>query len=124
MPITSVVFLIGAFSMIGIPPTCGFFTKWYLISGAIQTGAWHYMVALLISSLVNAFIFFRLIEIGFFGKKPIDGHDSHVPEISISEAPASMLLPMVLTALSLIIIGLYTNEIVTGLIQFTLPSGL
>ncbi len=124
MPVTSVVFVIGAFAMIGIPPTCGFFSKWYLISGAIETSQWHYIFALLFSSLVNAFVFFRLFEIGFFGKKPADGHDHHAPEIAVSEAPVTMLVPMVLTALSLIAIGIYTNEIVTVLITKTLPVGL
>jgi multicomponent Na+:H+ antiporter subunit D len=66
MPITLACFLLGAFSMIGIPPTCGFFSKWYLLSGAFQAGQWLFFVSLLFSSLVNAILFFRIIEIGYF----------------------------------------------------------
>jgi len=105
MPITMLGFLIGAFSMIGIPPTCGFFSKWYLILGAIEAQQWPYMAALLISSLVNAILFFRLIEIGFFS-------DTH-KKLRIKEAPLSMLVPLLVMAGLVIVIGLYTQDIVT-----------
>ena len=127
MPITSVVFIIGAFAMIGIPPTCGFFSKWYLVSGAIEARHWGFAAALLISSLINAIIFFRIIEIGYFPKfddqASESGHHEHV-DVAVSEVPFSMLLPMVLTALSLIAIGVYSNEIITGLVSRTIPAGL
>ncbi len=127
MPVTSVVFVIGALAMIGIPPTCGFFSKWYLVGGAIEARHWGFAVALLISSLINAVIFFRIIEIGYF---PLfdeqEGGDSFHAHgrAAIDEAPFSMLLPMVLAALSLIAIGLYSNEIITGLVDRTIPAGL
>jgi multicomponent Na+:H+ antiporter subunit D len=124
MPVTSVVFVIGAFAMIGIPPTCGFFSKWYLIKGAIQTGQWPFMAGLLFSSLINAIIFFRLMEIGYFGKSPREGGHFHAPEVQVREAPISMLIPMVLTAALLVLIGIYTREIVSGMINFTIPPGL
>lgn len=128
MPITAAVFVVGALAMIGIPPTCGFFTKWYLISGAIEAGQWGFMVALLLSSLINAFIFFRLIELGFFPSfaeadaAPQPGR--HPETLAVAEAPLTMLIPMVLTASSLVLIGIYTNEIVSNLIQHTIPPGL
>jgi multicomponent Na+:H+ antiporter subunit D len=67
MPVTAVVFMIGAASIIGVPPTCGFFSKWYLIQGAVEAGAWVFVAALLVASLVAAIMFFRLLEIAFFG---------------------------------------------------------
>ncbi|MGB6290905.1 MAG: proton-conducting transporter membrane subunit, partial [Desulfobulbales bacterium] len=54
MPVTMAAFTVGALSMIGVPPTAGFFSKWYLILGAIDAGKYHFMAALLFSSLVNA----------------------------------------------------------------------
>ena len=42
--------IVISLAMIGIPPTCGFFSKWYLIRGGIESGNWHYVAALLISS--------------------------------------------------------------------------
>jgi len=121
MPITSAVFILGGFSIIGIPPTCGFFSKWYLLRGGIETGQWVYVAALLFSSLINAIIFFRLIERAYFGD--FSGHGHHeLPDRD--EAPVSMLVPMLVTAASLLLIGLYTNEIVSGIVLWTIPAGL
>jgi multicomponent Na+:H+ antiporter subunit D len=127
MPVTAVVFLIGAFAMIGIPPTCGFFSKWYLVTGALEAGHWGFAAALLISSLINAIIFFRIIEIGYFPDfdDPAAASGTHGHgKVTIAEAPLSMLLPMVVTALSLLAIGVYSSEIITGLVSRTIPAGL
>ena len=126
MPITAIVFLVGGFSIIGIPPTCGFFSKWYLITGAIQADQWIFVVSLIFSSLINCIIFFRIIEIGYFpkfqkGKKKDDDNDD---KVKINEVPLTMLIPMVITAISLIVIGFYTNEIISVLICWTIPKGL
>ena len=62
MPLTCATLTIAALSMIGIPPTVGFFSKWYLGSAAAAQGEWIYLAVLVISSLLNAIYFFRLIE--------------------------------------------------------------
>lgn len=123
MPVTAAVFVVGGFSIIGIPPTCGFFSKWYLITGAIETGQWNFVVALLFSSLINAILFFRIIEIGYFSKFDEKGHGIH-QDIVTNEAPILMLIPMVASAASLIIIGLYTSVIFSNIVQWTIPAGL
>jgi multicomponent Na+:H+ antiporter subunit D len=123
MPITAAAFLVGGFSIIGIPPTCGFFSKWYLITGAIETGQFHFVIALLFSSLINAILFFRIIEIGFFSPFDENGHATH-QVIVVNEAPAMMLVPMVISAASLIIIGLYTRFLMSNIVQWTIPVGL
>ena len=124
MPVTAVVFLVGGFSIIGIPPTCGFFSKWYLITGGIEANQWLFVVSLLFSSLVNCIIFFRIIEVGYFPKFNSEKKENHNEKIKINEAPLTMLVPMVITACSLIVIGLYTNEIISVLISWTIPAGL
>ena len=118
MPVT-----MAALSMIGAPPTAGFFSKWYLILGAIEGGSYHFMAALLLSSLVNAILFFRIIEIAYFEPKT-DHHAGHGSQVVISEAPFSMLLPLLAAAIGLIILGLYSGTIVTNIIRFTVPAGL
>jgi multicomponent Na+:H+ antiporter subunit D len=123
MPVTMAAFTIGALSMIGVPPTAGFFSKWYLILGAIEAGSYHFMAALLISSLVNVILFFRIIEIAYFEPK-VDGHAGEGGEIMFNEAPFSMLLPLLVVALGLIIIGLYSGTIVTSIIQYSVPAGI
>ncbi len=124
MPVTAVVFLIGGFSIIGIPPTCGFFSKWYLITGAIEAGQWVFIVSLLFSSLVNAVIFFRIIEMGYFPNFKKEKQHGSRAKVELNEAPLTMLIPMVITACSLIVIGLYTNEIISVLVSWTIPAGL
>lgn len=136
MPVTGAVFVVGAAAIVGVPPTCGFFSKWYLIQGAAQAGAWEFVAALLVGSLLAAIIFFRLLEIAFFGELPSaaeaghgDGHEDNghghgQPVAVIAEAPLSMLLPMVATAAGLILLGLYTNEIVSNFIRLVIPAGL
>jgi len=123
MPFTMGAFVIGAMSMIGVPPTCGFFSKWYLISGAIQAGHYGFMVALLFSSLVNVVLFFRVFEICFY--EPFSdhhGHDHH-PE-PMDEAPVTMLVPLFIVAAILVLVGLYTGDIVNHIIEFAIPKGL
>ncbi|MFH2001082.1 MAG: monovalent cation/H+ antiporter subunit D family protein [Planctomycetota bacterium] len=124
MPLTMAAFVVGALSMIGVPPTCGFFSKWYLILGAIEAGSWFYMGALLFSSLVNAVLFFRIIEIAYYPDGS-HGHDhgQHV-ETARDEAPLSMLIPLLVVAVALVVIGYFTGDIVDGLIRFAVPSGL
>jgi len=124
MPVTMAAFTVGALSMIGVPPTAGFFSKWYLILGAIEAGSYHFMAALLISSLVNAILFFRIIEIAYFEPKADHHHGTESSEAVISEAPFSMLLPLLVVAVGLIVIGLYSGTIVSNIIQYSLPAGL
>ena len=123
MPFTMGAFVIGALSIIGVPPTCGFFSKWYLIFGAIQAGHYGFMVALLFSSLVNVVLFFRVIEIAYY--EPFDEHHGHdsLPE-PMAEAPLTMLVPLLVVAASLILVGVYTGDIVNHIIQFAIPKGI
>jgi multicomponent Na+:H+ antiporter subunit D len=119
MPVTMAAFTVGAFSMIGVPPTCGFFSKWYLVLGGIEAGQWGYVAALIFSSLVNAVLFFRLIEVAYFRGETHGGHRV----VRFEEAPALMLSPLVVTALALLAVGLATGPLVQGVIRLALPAG-
>ncbi|MFH1487745.1 MAG: monovalent cation/H+ antiporter subunit D family protein [Pseudomonadota bacterium] len=119
MPLTMFAFTVGALSIIGVPPTCGFFSKWYLIQGGVLAGQWAFVAALLFSSLVNVVLFFRIIEFGYGFEHEGHGHESHP---AVKEAPASMLIPTVFVALSILVIGIYNQTIVTHLIDFAVPK--
>lgn len=126
MPFTMGAFVVAALSIIGVPPTCGFFSKWYLISGAIQAGHYGFMVALLFSSLVSVVLFFRVIEICYyepFSDHHGHGHDHH-EEPPMAEAPLTMLVPLYIVAAGLVLVGLYTGDIVNYVIDFAIPKGL
>lgn len=123
MPFTMGAFVIGALSIIGVPPTCGFFSKWYLISGAIQAGHYGFVVALLFSSLVNVILFFRVIEISYY--EPFSDHHGHGHHSEpVAEAPLSMLVPLLIVAAGLVLVGIYTGDIVNQIIQFAIPEAL
>src|SRR4030065_2482633 len=62
MPFLMSGFTIAALSMVGIPPTAGFFSKWYLVLGSIDAENWAFAVIIVGSSLLTAVYFFRVIE--------------------------------------------------------------
>ena len=85
------------------------------------------MIALLISSLINAVLFFRMIEIAYFGVKPAEGHDHHQSDdhdTGRSEASASMLIPLLVTAALLLLIGIFNKDIVVIITDFVSPFNI
>lgn len=123
LPLTMAIFVIGALSVVGIPPLCGFFSKWYLILGAFEAGKWVFVAVLLVSSLLNAILFFRVIEnIYLEPREPSYAPDGGGPEaISIDEAPLSMLIPMFVIGAGIILLGVFSGKIIDVVIQHTIP---
>tara|TARA_B100000579_G_C22746528_1_gene811844 strand:- start:255 stop:1271 length:1017 start_codon:yes stop_codon:yes gene_type:complete len=120
MPITFIALVITMAALIGVPPTCGFFSKFYLIQGAAQAGTWHFVGALLISSLIKAVILFRIIEIGY-NKVPNPAKEGN-KTIPRDEAPICMLIPTLIVTLSLIALGIFTDTLITDFIAKALPE--
>jgi multicomponent Na+:H+ antiporter subunit D len=99
--------------MVGIPPACGFFSKWYLVLGCVDAANWVFVAVILASSLLNAVYFFRIIEKAYTGK--VDGS---LPEpVRIEEAPASMLAPVLVLATGIVVLGFANAYIVTYLLE-------
>ena len=104
MPFTFGAFGIAALSMIGAPPVAGFVTKWYLLVGAYDAKSVGIMVVLLVSTRLNAAYFAPVVYGAFFGKpSTADAHHHY------QEAPLAMLIPLCLTALISVGIGIYPN---------------
>lgn len=123
MPFTMGAFVVGAMSIIGVPPTCGFFSKWYLILGGLQAGHYGFVAALIFSSLVSVVLFFRIFEICYY--EPFSDHHGHDhPPEPMDEAPPLMVVPLLIVAVILILVGLYTGDIVNHIIKFAIPEGL
>ncbi len=125
MPLTMAAFTVAAFSMIGIPPTAGFFSKFYLISGAIEAGQWGFVGALLFSSLVNAALFFKIIERVHFEKpKGITAThgDSH-HHIKRDEPPLSMLVPLLTSAVLIILLGVFSGHVMAFISRYVTGTG-
>ncbi|MBN2331818.1 MAG: monovalent cation/H+ antiporter subunit D family protein [Deltaproteobacteria bacterium] len=124
MPLTMAAFTITALSMCGIPPACGFFSKWYLILGTIKAHQWIFAATLLTSSLINAVLFFRIIEQAYL--LPISNSEhglgqSHEEVITANEAPPSMLIPIIIMAATIILLGPLSGKIITAVIQHAVP---
>jgi multicomponent Na+:H+ antiporter subunit D len=123
MPFTMAAFVVVAMSIIGVPPTCGFFSKWYLIQGALIAKHWAFLGALLFSSLVCVILFFRVIEIGYVFQASHGTHTHGAERTAIiNEAPLSMLIPTIAIAIAIILIGLYNQAILSNIIVFAVPK--
>jgi multicomponent Na+:H+ antiporter subunit D len=126
MPFTMVAMVAAALAIIGVPPTCGFFSKWYLIQGGLAAGQYGFVTALLFSSLVNVVLFFRIFEIGYYEPFADSPHDhGHGPAaVTMAEAPLGILVPLMIAAAGLILAGLYTGQIVSRIIDPAIPPGI
>ncbi|RLB05391.1 MAG: monovalent cation/H+ antiporter subunit D family protein [Deltaproteobacteria bacterium] len=123
MPLTMIAFVIAAFSMVGIPPTCGFFSKLYLLLGAIDARHWIFVATLLISVVLNVVYFFNVIRHAYFKPSEAYAHDGGRPEkIAVDEVPLSMLAPIWFTAIGILITGIFSGKIVSTVIQFAIPK--
>ena len=101
-------FTVAALSMVGIPPTGGFFSKWYLILGSIDAQNWVFVAVIAASSLLTAVYFFRMIEKIFAVPS---GDDAAVEQAR--EPGARILIPILTLAVGIIVLGLVNAYIVT-----------
>jgi multicomponent Na+:H+ antiporter subunit D len=122
MPFTMASLVIVGLSVVGIPPTCGFFSKWYLILGAIDASHWVMVGVLILSSLLNAILFFRVIEYAYIEPRDERGSGSMSLAISREEAPLSMLIPIISATAGVILFGLLSGRIISTVIQFAIPA--
>ena len=65
MPITMICFSLGAFSMIGLPPTVGLLSKWFIITGAVDVQDFFVLSILVLSTILNASYFLPIIYDAF-----------------------------------------------------------
>jgi multicomponent Na+:H+ antiporter subunit D len=143
MPFTMAAFLMGAFSMVGIPPTCGFFSKLYLILGSIEAKQWVFVAVLLISTLLNVIYFFKVLEIAYFKPrelatqkekeilKVVYADGGSYEEISLepvpirmNEVPLIMLIPILIMAAGILLSGIFYFDIIERVIRFAIPSAI
>jgi multicomponent Na+:H+ antiporter subunit D len=126
MPYTTVIFIAGALAVIGVPPTCGFFSKWYLLLGGIEAGQWAFVAALLICTLITIALFFKVIDQGLYihaFKDASEQMETH-QEIRSDDAPLMMLIPGFIIAAAIFLIGIFNQPILRGIIEFAVPKGL
>ena len=107
MPITAVVFLVCAFSVMGIPPLGGFFSKFMVIQGTVAAGQVGLAAAALFIAVLTVFYLFRLFSALFLGE----------PKVEAREGTPSMLLVVIGLAVLSVLAGIfitYPMEIVNA----------
>ncbi|CCQ73457.1 monovalent cation/H+ antiporter subunit D family protein [Magnetospira sp. QH-2] len=129
MPWTMTAFAIGSLSMIGVPPTAGFTSKWYILQGALQAEQMIAVVAVILSTLLNAGYFLPIVYRAFFLSPPEkeipvpldpeedmppdaetedDHHDDHHDHHDDhGEAPLPMVLALTFTAAGTVVLFLW-----------------
>jgi multicomponent Na+:H+ antiporter subunit D len=80
-------FVLAGFSLIGVPLTVGFVSKWYLILGALEKGWWPVVVLILASSLLAVIYIWKVVEVAYFKSRPEGA-------AAVSEVAPAMLIPI------------------------------
>ncbi|MDL2410050.1 monovalent cation/H+ antiporter subunit D family protein [Rhizobium calliandrae] len=106
LPFTMGAFFIASLSMIGIPPTAGFISKWYLTMGSVQAGQIAFVAVLLMSSVLNAAYFLPVSYAAFFGTE-----DQESPA-SVREIPM-VTIPLVATAILSVLMGIFPGYFIS-----------
>jgi len=102
MPVTMLAFFIGSLSVIGLPPTGGFFSKWNLVLGSLEADKQSMLLVLLVSSFLNAVYFLPIVYNAFFCAP-----EKSLFENKVAEAPLWCVVPLVVTALVSIALFFY-----------------
>jgi len=106
MPWTSAAVVVAGLSLIGVPGTAGFVSKWVLVQGALEKGWWPVALLIVASSLMAVIYVWRVVEVLYMKPTPADS--------DVREAPMSMLIPIWIAALACIWFGLNTDMTLTA----------
>ena len=98
MPWTMAAFVIGGLSLIGVPLTVGFVSKWYLIQAALEIGWWPVAMLIVLSSLLAVIYVWRVVEVAYLQPSPANRQ--------VVRAPVIMLIPMWILVLANIYFGI------------------
>ena len=103
MPWTMGAFAVGAVSMIGLPPTAGFASKWFILSGAYEAGHWVAIATIAASTLLSAGYLLPIVFRAFF-RPSADGHGH-----AHGEAPLPMVVARVATATATVLMFFFAD---------------
>ena len=136
MPLTMAGFTLGALSMVGIPPSAGFFSKWWAAQAGLESGQWAVVVVVLGSSLLTAVYVFIVLERVYLRPAqpapPPAGHAASDAAAApgdetggralaqgrgAAESPADVVLPLAVLALATVGLGVANSFIVTHVLE-------
>ncbi len=114
MPYSMAAIVIGGISLIGVPLTVGFVSKWYLVLAALESGWWPLALLVLAGSLLALVYVWRFVETVYF--QPLSEANSQV-----KEAPLGILLPTWLLVVANVYFGIDT-QLTVGVAQIAAHS--
>jgi len=106
MPWTMTAFAIGGLSMVGVPPTAGFVSKWYMIAGAFQNDNYFVLAVLVAATALNAAYFLPIIFRAFFDT------EDEPPQKDHGEAPWPMVAALTTTAALVLLFFVFNGPVV------------
>jgi len=124
MPYTTWALIISGLSLIGVPLTVGFVSKWYLLTAAFSAGHWYAGFLIVASSLIALVYVGRIVEMMLLREPAESGPYA----VAAKDAPLSMLIPMWVLVAANVYFGVRT-ELTGGLatraaeILMTMASG-
>lgn len=102
MPWTFAAIFIAGLSLIGIPGTAGFISKWYFVLAALEQQSWLVVLVILFGSLLAVVYIWKIIEVMFL-------HPASDSTPAVKEAPVLLLLPMWVLVIANIYFGINTE---------------
>ncbi len=108
LPITAVLFSLGAIAIVGMPPFAGFWSKWSVLTAAAHEGMFMIIGMILLVSIVELVYYFRIINRIFFFK--MEDH------IEPKRPTANALIAMFALGVIILVIGFYPG-LITGYIH-------
>lgn len=116
MPLLMWCYTIVSLGLIGIPPTGGFISKWYLAMGSLETGipgfSWIGPVVLLVSALLTAGYLLPITIQGFF-----PGADYDYKALKKKEPSALMMVPVLILTVLTVFMGLFPGQLISWIQQ-------
>lgn len=103
-----IAFFIASVSLVGIPPTNGFVSKWMLGLGAMEANQVLYIVILLFSAFLTAAYLFPVVVAGFFRR----GDDEKEGDRKELDPPRLMMVPIMMLSTIIILLGLFPNIVI------------
>jgi multicomponent Na+:H+ antiporter subunit D len=116
VPLTLATLIVTALSMVGIPPTGGFFGKWFLVLAALKAGNYVAVGVIVLGTLLTLAAFVRLFE-----KMLLEERE---PGATVRDAPAPMRFGLGVVIAAIMLLGLFSDPVMALIRQIALPPGL
>ena len=118
-PVVAATLSLFLLSLLGLPITAGFFGKLYIFKAAVDSHLIWLAVIMAINSVIGAYYYFRLIVLMYM-REPSE----EIAAAPLVRFPATIVLVLLITAISTVYLGLFPNQMLNFILQPTLIGGL